>query len=132
MWYICIIFLLVSIINRREQQYDDYLTYGGVKISDFFTAAGIDLAGATCFTVFAPDGYKIYFYLDDLVLEQFTDSIFYDIPDFVDLDTNFGKHPDALPQGITSGSALTDLWTILAYKRDGWDLIEEEKIQRMV
>ncbi len=48
------------LMNTSKQQFDDYAAYEGVKVTDFFSQLGIDLAdlGATGITIFAPDGFS--------------------------------------------------------------------------
>lgn len=112
------------LLNTTKQQYDDYLTFGGVKISDFFTDAGIDLAGATGFTVFAPDGYTADFVFADFdYLDKFPDSTFYHVTGTANSGDNaFINYPDVLPTGLSDGDALTGLYMLMAYKRNGENL----------
>ena len=113
----------LMLLNTTKQQYDDYVTYGGVKIADFFEAVGVDLTGATGFTVFAPDGYQTDFIFEDFdYLSQFPDGIFYSIMDFVDPDMNFMKYPQTGTENLQNGDSLGNLWMILAYARDGENL----------
>ncbi len=111
------------LLNTTKQQYDDYLTFEGIKIKTLLESAGVNLTGATGITVFAPDGYQIDFSLADFdFFGPFPDGIFYQVPTFTDADMNFVNYPAALPTGLTNGDSITDLWTILAFKRDGQDL----------
>lgn len=114
------------LVNAHKQQYDDYVTYMGVKIIDLLTAAGVNLTGATGITFFAPDGYQKDFDIDEDINFSYPRGIYYSIdgwPD--DPERNFVNYPNILPEGLTHGSEIPyDLFMILAYKREGQDLDE--------
>jgi len=113
----------LMLLNTTKQQYDDYVAFGGVKIADFFTAAGIDLTGATGFTIIAPDGYQETFHFVDFdYLGTFPDGIFYRVPIDTQNPMNNFVNYSAACENLQIGSALTNLWMIVAYKRDGVDL----------
>ena len=114
------------LMNTTKQQYDEYVLFGGVKIKDFFSQAGIDLTGATGFTVFAPDGYQIDFIFSDFDYfsdsSGFPNSIFYDLRQIQEtwpLDQQFVLYPDIIPDGISNGDSLENLHMMIAYKRNG-------------
>ncbi|MBN1410417.1 MAG: hypothetical protein JW969_06200 [Spirochaetales bacterium] len=112
------------LFNTTKQQYDEYVNYGGVKISDFFSVAGVDLTGADGFTVFAPDGYQISFLLGDFDhTSQYPDGVFYQIDQSGwETDRKFMIYPDTLPPGVANNDPLDDLYMLIAYKRNGVDL----------
>lgn len=68
-----------------QQQFDDYVTYGGVTIAELLAAAGVDLAGAEGITVFAPDGFGKDFSMAEIV-RWFPNGTFYQTPVFADPD----------------------------------------------
>lgn len=111
------------LMNTTKQQYDDYATYRGVKVKDLLTSAGVDLTDAaiTGISVFAPDGFKTDFSISDII-NQFPDGIFYSVPQpFSDLNLNFVNYEDPLPAGVSNGSALGNLWLMIAGYRGPLD-----------
>ena len=109
------------LVNNTQQQFDDYVTYKGVTVRDLLAARGIDLAGATGITVFAPDGYQKSLPIE-LVVKPLPRSLFY-----ADLDTDvlgpdcgFVRYPEAFPDGVADGAPIPgEPWLLLAYERDG-------------
>jgi hypothetical protein len=111
----------LMLVNNTQQQFDDYVTYTGVKIEDLLRARNIDLAGATGITVIAPDGY-----MKSLPIEHvgrvFPAAVFYSGLDTETLgaDCGFVHYPDDLPEGATDGTPLPgELHLLIAYERGG-------------
>ncbi|MBD3322493.1 MAG: hypothetical protein GF350_15430 [Chitinivibrionales bacterium] len=109
------------LVNAHKQQYDDYATYTGVKISVLLEQLGIDTAGATGITVFAPDGYAKTFSLNQACME-YPKSIYYAGFDDEGLgqDNGFVSYPDSMPYiTLQSGDTIPDnQYMLLAYERD--------------
>ena len=107
--------------NTTKQQFDDYVTYKGVKVKALFAALNIDLTGATGVTVIAPDGF-----MKTIAIEQvdkvFPQPIFYsglDV-DTLGADCGFVNYPEKMPEGLSNGAPITgEHWLLLAYERDG-------------
>jgi hypothetical protein len=109
--------------NSNKQQYDDYSTYKGVKLTDLLLAAGVDPTSPeiTGVTISAPDGY-----LKDVPVESFSQAypagLYYAGLDTTTLGTECGfvTYPDTLPEGLTDGGEIPgEQWVLLAYERDG-------------
>lgn len=114
--------------NSNKQQYDNYATYEGVKVSVLLEAAGVDLSDPeiTGVTVIAPDGYLKDFDLTD-VTEVFPAGLYYAGLDTATLGTDCGfvTYPDALPEGLVDGGEIPgEQWLLLAYLREGLDMDE--------
>jgi len=110
--------------NTTKQQFDDYVTYKGVKIKDMFAILGIDLTKTTGITVIAPDGY-----MKSIPIEQvdkvFPQPIFYSGLDVDTLgpDCGFVLYPEKMPEGLSNGNPIDgEHWLMLAYERDGMSL----------
>lgn len=102
-----------------QQQFDDYVTYGGVTVADLLDAAGVDLSGAEGITVFAPDGFGKDFSMEDIT-RQFPKGTFYQTPVFADPLMELVNYPDPLPAAYRNGEEIPDvLRLMLAYARDG-------------
>lgn len=102
-----------------QQQFDDYVTYGGVTVADLLAAAGVDLSGAEGITVFAPDGFGKDFSMEEIARE-FPRGTFYQTPVFPDPLMELVNYPDPLPAPYQDGEEIPDLLRLmLAYTRDG-------------
>jgi len=107
--------------NTTKQQFDDYVTYKGVKIKDIFDSLGIDLSGATGITVIAPDGFMKSIPIESID-KVFPQPLFYSGLDVDTLgsDCGFVAYPEQLPEGLTNGSPISgDHCLMLGYERDG-------------
>ncbi|HOX42114.1 MAG TPA: hypothetical protein PK668_00880 [Myxococcota bacterium] len=115
-----------QLCNASKQQFDEYVSYRGVKIKDLLAAAGVDTtaAGFTGITVIAPDGY-----LKDIPAEEINQT--YPAGEFhAGLDTatlgpdcGFVRYPGTLPAGVSDGQPVPgEQWLLLAYQRDGGPL----------
>jgi len=112
------------LINNTQQQFDDYVTYTGIKIKDLLAAQNIDLAGATGITVIAPDGYMKSLPIE-YVGRPFPQPTFYSGLDTETLGADCGlvMYPDSLPEGLSDGSLLPgEQWLVLGYERNGLPL----------
>lgn len=106
--------------NTTKQQFDDYVTYKGVKIKNLFAELGISLAGATGITVIAPDGYMKSIPIES-VDKVFPQPIFYSGlgVDTLGADCGFVAYPETLPDGLTDGSSIPgEHCLMMAYERD--------------
>jgi hypothetical protein len=102
-----------------KQQFDDYVTYGGITVADLLAAAGVDLNGAEGITVFAPDGFGKDFSMAEIE-QQFPNGIFYQTPSFDDPDKELVNYPDPLPASYQDGDEIDGILRLmLAYTRDG-------------
>jgi len=107
--------------NTTKQQFDDYVTYTGVKIRELFNTLGIDMTGATGITVIAPDGYMKSLpieYVDKL----FPQPMFYSGLDVDTLgsDCGFVMYPEDMPDGLSDGAPIPgEHWLMMGYQRDG-------------
>jgi len=108
------------LMNTSSEPFDDYASYGGVRIKDLLDSAHVDLKGATGITVFAPDGYSVDYSLDD-VMGPFPKSHFYGAPGNIqDKERAFVKYPASLPPGVQDGKEVSmNPWLLLAFERDG-------------
>jgi len=108
------------LMNTTSEPFDDYTSYGGVKVKDLLESAHIDLKGATGITVFAPDGYSVDYSIDD-VMGPFPKPYFYAAPGNIqDKDKMLVKYPAALPAGVQDGKEVpTAPWLLLAFEREG-------------
>ena len=107
--------------NATKQQFDDYVTYKGVKIDDMLVALGIDLSGSTGITVIAPDGFMKSFPIEDAD-KLFPQPLFYSGLDVSTLgaDCGFVVYPEEMPQGLSDGASIPgEHRFMLAYERDG-------------
>jgi hypothetical protein len=107
--------------NTTKQQFDDYVTYKGVKIKDLLADLGIDLTGATGITVIAPDGFMKSVSIEHID-EVFPQPIFYSGLDVEILGSECGFviYPENIPEGLSDGSPIPgEHWLMLAYERDG-------------
>jgi hypothetical protein len=117
------------LMNTTRQQFDDYTTYEGMKVTDFFAQLGIDLAGlgATGITIFAPDGFSTDFDLNNTVgskkyylTGQYPQGTFYYVTGFSNPDLEFINVPNVLPAGVAHLQPIPDeLYLLIAYNRDG-------------
>jgi hypothetical protein len=118
------------LMNTSKQQFDDYAVYEGVKVTDFFTSLGIDLAGlgATGITVFAPDGFSVDFDLTNTskkyyITGQYPKGTYYYFTGFSKPDFEFIHIPNVLPTGVSNLQEIPDeLYLLMAYNRDGMPL----------
>jgi hypothetical protein len=109
------------LVNNTQQQFDDYVTYTGVKIEDLLRARNIDLAGATGITVIAPDGYMKSLPIDH-VGRVFPPPVFYSglDPETLGDRCGFVHYPDDLPESVSDGNPLPgELRLLVAYERGG-------------
>ena len=113
------------LLNSHKQEFDNYASYGGVKVKTLLEAAGADLANATGVTFIAPDGYMVDLDIA-LVNSAFPAGLFYanlDPGSFADAGQGFVEYPAVMPEGLTDGGAIPgEQWLLLGYKRDGADL----------
>jgi hypothetical protein len=120
------------LMNTTKQQYDDYATYYGVKVSDFLAAASIDMTAATSITVFAPDGFsKDHPKADDAsaltydIESDYENGTYYrtsEIYDNANPLLNCVNYPAVLPSYAHLEEITDDLSLMIAYRRDGVDL----------
>jgi len=102
-----------------RQQFDDYVTYGGVTIADLLASAGVDMTGVEGVTVFAPDGFGKDFSIAQ-IQDEFPKGIFYQTPAFTDPAMELVNYPAVLPEGVADGQEIPDvLRLMLAVTRDG-------------
>jgi hypothetical protein len=112
------------LLNTTQQQFDDYVTYRGVKIKDLLEAKHVDLAGATGITVIAPDGYMKSLpigYVDRV----FPQALFYSGLDVETLGSacGFVRYPEKPVDGLAGGSPIPgEHWLMLGYEREGLPL----------
>jgi hypothetical protein len=108
------------LMNTSSEPFDDYASYGGVRVKDLLEAAHINLNGATGITVFAPDGYNTDYTMDD-VNGPFPKPYFYSAPGSIqDKEKIFVKYPVSIPPGILDGKEIPITpWLLLAFERDG-------------
>ena len=108
------------LMNTSSESFDDYASYGGVKVKDLLAAAHIDLSGAVGITVFAPDGYSIDYTIDDIA-GPFPKPYFYAAPGKIqDKEKSLVKYPASIPAGVVDGKEIpTAPWLLLAFERDG-------------
>ena len=109
--------------NSNKQQYDEYATYGGVRVRDLLVAAGVDLAdpALTGVTVVAPDGYLKSIPIAKVVA-AYPAGVFHAGLDVATLGATCGfvSYPSPLPAGLVDGGAIPgEQWLVLAYDRDG-------------
>jgi hypothetical protein len=107
--------------NNTQQQFDDYVTYGGTRLGALLEAAGVDLTGATGITVIAPDGYMKSLPIE-YVNTVFPRPLYYGGLGEESLGAGCGvvKYPEAIPEGVSDGAPLPDeIHLLLAYERDG-------------
>ena len=118
------------LMNTTSEPFDDYATYGGVKIQDLLKAAHVDLNGATGITVFAPDGFSTDYSIED-VAGPFPKPYFYAAPGTIqDKEKAFVKYPKSIPSGVADGKEIPMIpWLLLAVERDGnpLDVAQYEK-----
>ncbi len=111
------------LMNTNKQQFDDYATYGGVKVSDLLVSLGIDLADAniTGITVYAPDGFSKDFTKTNITT-QYPDETFYSVPQpFGDPAMDLVNYESPLPAGIADQDPLQNLWLMIASTRGASD-----------
>ena len=54
------------LMNTSSEPFDEYVSYGGVRVKDVLEAAHFSLDGVVGITVFAPDGYSIDYSTEDI------------------------------------------------------------------
>lgn len=110
------------LVNKSKQQYDTYESFTGVRLDVLLAAAGVDLAGASGITVFAPDGYAKTFAMDD-VTREFPASIYYAGLDDATLGNGNGfvVYPKVLPYpDLASGAPIPcKQFLLLGYANNG-------------
>lgn len=107
------------LMNTTRQQFDDYVTYTGVRIVDLLAASGMEWEGAEGITVFAPDGFSKDFSMAEIT-NRYPNGTFYQTPAFADPDMELVNYPETIPAGIADGQEIPDpLYLMLAYARDG-------------
>jgi hypothetical protein len=107
--------------NTTKQQFDDYVSYKGVKVKDLFDSLGISLAGATGITVIAPDGFMKSLPIES-VNKKFPQPLFYSGLDVETkgADCGFVIYPENMPAGLADGAPIPgEHWLLMAYERDG-------------
>ncbi|HQP37627.1 MAG TPA: hypothetical protein PLI95_20725 [Polyangiaceae bacterium] len=112
-----------QLANSTKQQFDNYVTYKGVKVVDLLTAAGVDTSSPEVqgITIIAIDGYLKSFTIAQ-VTGQYPAGLFYGGLDTATLGTECGfvQYPDSMPSGLSDGAPIPgEQWLILAYERDG-------------
>ncbi len=115
------------LMNAHKQAFDDYARYGGVKVKDLLSAAGVNLTGATSITVIAPDGFA-----KDYTISEIDNAFPYGLyddglapGDFADPNQGFVNYPpaDQIPSGLADMGTIPDEpWLLIAYRRDGADM----------
>ncbi len=107
--------------NAHKQQFDDYVTYTGVRFDTLLQRAGVDLTGATGITVYAPDGYAKSYTMEQ-VTKEYPKGKFYTGLDDAGLgpDKGFVNYPDTMAHTtLQDGQEIPDSqYLILAYDRD--------------
>jgi hypothetical protein len=109
------------LVNTSKQQFDDYVTYTGVRIADLFAAQEIGVAGATGITLIAPDGYMKSLPID-YVERVFPQPSFYSGLDRETLgpDCALVNYPKSIPDGIADGTPIPgEQRLMLAFERNG-------------
>jgi len=112
------------LINNTQQQFDDYVTWTGIRIKSLLDARHIDLEGATGITVIAPDGYMKSLSIE-YVESPFPQPSFHSGLDMESLGADCGlvSYPEVLPDGLSDGSPiLGEQWLLLGYERNGVSL----------
>ena len=112
------------LVNNTQQQFDDYVTWEGIRVKDLLDALDIDLEGATGITVIAPDGYMKSLPIE-YVENPFPQPSFYSGLDVGSLGADCGlvSYPEILPEGISDGSRIGgEHWLMLGYERNGTPL----------
>lgn len=111
------------LMNTTKQQYDDYVTYGGVTILDLLTEAGIDLTGAEGITVYAPDGFGKDFSMAE-INRIYPKGTFYMTPEFDNPEKELVDYPPSVPEYVADEEEIPDsLRLMLALERNGEPLI---------
>lgn len=108
------------LMNTTSEPFDDYASYGGVRINDVLKAARVDLNGATGITIFAPDGYNTDYTVED-VSGSFPKPYFYTAPGTIqDKEKMLVRYPEKIPSGILDGNEIPIIpWLLLAFEREG-------------
>jgi len=119
----------LMLMNTTKQQYDDYTNYGGVKVTDFLNAAGVDMTASTGITVFAPDGFSRDHPKDDdgsdLTYDInfnyphgtfYRDTVLYENSNLL---LNCVTYPEVLPAYGHLDEITDDLFLMIAYNRNG-------------
>ncbi len=106
--------------NTSSEQFDDYVSYAGVRVRDLLEAAHVNLDGAVGITVFAPDGYSIDYAVEDIT-GPFPKPYFYAAPGTIkDKDRIFVNYPKVIPSGVQDGKEIPTIpWLLLAFEREG-------------
>jgi hypothetical protein len=109
------------LVNATQQQFDDYVTFQGVKIKDLLASLNIDSSGATGITLIAPDGYMKSLPIE-FVTRLFPQPVLHAGLDVETLGPGCGvvRYPETMPEGLSDGSPIPgEQWLILAYERNG-------------
>lgn len=107
------------LMNTTKQQFDDYVTYQGIRLEYLLVAAGVDLHGAEGITVYAPDGFGKDFSMEEMEM-GYPKGTFYMTPDFPDPEMELVNYPDTLPDRVQDQMPIPDsLYLMLATHRDG-------------
>lgn len=118
------------LMNTTSEPFDDYTSYGGVRVQDLLKAARIDLRDATGITVFAPDGYNTDYTIED-VTGPFPKPYFYAEPGTIkDKERIFVRYPKSIPSGVLNRKEIPMIpWLLLAVEREGFplDIAQYEK-----
>jgi hypothetical protein len=115
------------LMNTTKQQYDDYVTYNGIKLKDMLSIlnnTGYDISAVTGITAIAPDGYQTQIADMVLVNNPYPNGTFFREPgkNFENKEKHFDctVYPQQFPSGITHGARIPDeLWLMVAFGRDG-------------
>jgi hypothetical protein len=110
----------LSFVNATRQQFDDYVSFRGVRVEDLLEAYGIDLTGATGITLIAPDGYRRSLPIE-YVTKAFPPPLFFRSLDRESLGPSCGfvRYPRRIPAGLSDGAPIPgEHRLLLAYQRD--------------
>ena len=111
--------------NTHKQQYDDYVTYTGIRISVLLEQLGVAVDEVEGVTVFAPDGYAKTFTREQITRE-YPKSMYYTGLDDGGLGQNMGfvNYPETMEHAdLENGDTIPDdQYLILAYQRDFEDI----------
>jgi len=118
------------LMNTTSEPFDDYASYGGVRVQDLLKTVHVDLSNATGITVFAPDGYSTDYTTED-VSGPFPKPYFYAQPGIIqNKEQKLVHYPELIPPGVLDGKEIPMIpWLLLAVERDGkpLDIAQYEK-----
>ncbi|MCK5076414.1 MAG: hypothetical protein KAR38_08560 [Calditrichia bacterium] len=107
------------LLNHTKHSTDEYISYSGIKLKDFLESAGVDLAGATGITAFAPDGFSMDYTLDEII-SPFPEADFFDLRNKFEKENMPVEYSSITPSDLKHKSKIQDsLWIMIALERDG-------------